>query len=127
MNNKNCQFLQKANRQPYSLEPDVREQNITTMGSGHSAPPPSLHSCCGVLGPKQKKYCAPGAEPRHEIFFYFFRVVFVKGALPSWHQQNALEVLLLFHRAHFVDKLGTHSESIANSTETAVKLKKNVA
>ena len=44
----------------------------------------------------------------------------MKGALPSRHHQRAL---LLVYRAHFVDKLGTHSESIANSTETAVKLK----
>ena len=33
--------------------------------------------------------------------------------------------LLLFDRARFVDKLGSHAGSIDSSTETAVKLKKN--
>ena len=47
-------------------------------------------------------FCAtPGAEPRHEIFFYFFRVLFMKGALPSRHHQNSLEGFAAFSQSTF--------------------------
>ena len=74
-------------------------------------------------------YCAtPSAEPRHEIFFIFFSRLFSSRApCQAGTNRTLWRVLLLFRRAHFVEKLGTHSESIANSTETAVKLRKNVA
>ena len=43
---------------------------------------------------------------RHEIFFYFFTVVFVKGALPSKHHQNSLEGLAAFWQSTFCWQAG---------------------
>ena len=70
--------------------------------------------------------CAtPGAEPRHEIFFNNFHGCFREGR-PAKQAPPELfgGLCCFFTRQLFVDKLGTHSESIANSTETAVKLRK---
>ena len=43
----------------------------------------------------------PGAEPHHEIFCSFFKVVFVKGTLPSRHHQNSFEGFAAFCQSTF--------------------------
>ena len=58
------------------------------------------------------------------FFSIFSRFFECRAPCQAGATRTLWRVLLLFHRAHFVDKLGTHSESIANSKETAVKLKK---
>ena len=50
-------------------------------------------------------------------------VVFVKGALASRPNPNALENLGAFDTARFADKLRSHAGRRANSTDTPVELK----
>ena len=70
----------------------------------------TINKKCPFLGGKTGffvYYCAtPGAEPRHEIFFYFFTVVFMKGALPSKHHQNSLEGFAAFSQSTFCWQAG---------------------
>ena len=70
-------------------------------------------------------FATPGAKPRHEFVFYFSWLFSWIAPCQAGTTRTLWRALLLFHRAHSVDKLETHSESIANSTETAVKLKKH--
>ena len=64
----------------------------------------------------------------HLMRFFLFQGCFREGRPCQARTTRTLwRALLLFDRAHFVDKLGLDAGSIANSTETAVKLKKNFA
>ena len=58
------------------------------------------------------------------FFSNFSRLFSWRAPCQAGTTRTLWRVLLLFQRAHFVDKLGSHAGSIANSTETAVKLKK---
>ena len=103
------------NMQPVSSPADVFDDVDETQTS-------KLHAtrAFGSLG----IICStPGAESRHEISLVF-NSCFREGC-PAKHAPPELFGRLcgLLTGAHFVDKLGSHAGSIANSAETGAKLK----
>ena len=75
-----------------------------------------------------KNHCAtPGAEPRHETFFYFFTVVFEKGALLSRHHQNSLEGFAALLQSTFCWKAGDTFWEHSQLNRDCCQAEKNVA